>query len=166
MSIHPTPQIMSYVVMAIVIAIVFTLRIRGMKRARRLRLGTLWIVPAVYLLATITVMWRAPPHGLHWLWLAIALALGGAIGWHRAKLMRITIDPATGTLNQQASPAALFFIVALILVRSGLRYEANTLGLDIMQMTDLLMTFGLGLFSATRVEMFIRARQLLGQRAA
>ena len=166
MPIHLTPQTISTIITAVIITIVMAIRLRTMRRATRLRLGTLWIVPAVYLAATISLMWQYPPRGMVWLWLVVALAIGAAIGWRRAKLMRITIDPATGTLNQQASPAALIFIVALIVVRSGLRYEAGALGIDIMQLTDVLMVFALGLFSATRAEMFIRARQLLGQQAA
>ncbi|WP_223798025.1 CcdC protein domain-containing protein [Sphingomonas nostoxanthinifaciens] len=160
------PAWISYLITAAVIGIVLMLRVRGMRRARRLRLEQLWIVPAIYGVLTLWILYQFPPHGAKWLWLAVALALGAALGWRRAAYMRITIDPATHALNQQASPAALVFIVVLILLRQGLRYEAPALGLDIMTVTDVLVVFALGLLAATRAEMFLRARRMLAMAGA
>jgi hypothetical protein len=75
--------------------------------------------------------------------------------------MRINIDPETHELNQQASPAAMLFILVLIVIRQGLRMEAGTMGFNAAFLTDLLVLFALGLFSATRLEMFLRARRML-----
>lgn len=163
MQVQQGPQWIGYVVTAGVVALVLLLRLRGMRRSRRLRLETLWIVPAVYLAAAAALFAQHPPRGLLWLWLAIALAVGALIGWRRGKTMRIGVDPVTHALNQQASPAALLFIVLLILVRSGLRYEAAARGFDVATVTDLLVAFALGLFAATRAEMFVRARRLLAE---
>lgn len=96
--------------------------------------------------------------------MAVALALGGVLGWRRGALMRITIDPETHELNQQASPAAMLFILVLIIIRQGLRMEASTMGFNVAFITDLLVVFALGLFSATRLEMFLRARRMLDAR--
>lgn len=158
---HPDPQTISYIVTAIVVALVLALRFRGLRRARRLKLETLWIVPALYAIVAAAILWQFPPHGAQILWLIAALGVGAAVGWRRGALMRITIDPETHALNQHASPAALLFIVLLIVARQGLRYEAPTLGFDIGMLTDLLVMFTFGLFSATRAEMFLRARRLL-----
>lgn len=159
-----SPQTIQYIVTAIVVALVLALRLRGLRRARRLRLETLWIVPAIYFAVFAFSLWEYPPvRAIQWLWLAVALGVGGAIGWRRGKLMRITIDPVTHKLNQQASPAALLVIVVLILVRQGLRYEAASLGLNLLQLTGILMALALGLFAATRAEMFLRARRMLGE---
>ena len=156
------PQTIGYVVTAIVVGLVLMLRFRSMRHATRLRLETLWIVPAIYLVVIAVSIWEYPPvDALTWAWLALALGVGLALGWRRGKLMRITIDPVTHTLNQQASPAALLAIVALILVRQGLRYEAANLGLNVLQLTGILMAFALGLFAAARAEMFLRARRML-----
>jgi hypothetical protein len=94
----------------------------------------------------------------------VALALGGALGWQRGKLMRITLDPATHTLGQTSSPAALLFIVLLIVARSGAKGAmsyAGPVGLDPMAITDVLMALALGLFTAQRLEMYLRGRRML-----
>jgi hypothetical protein len=156
-----------YAIWAVAIAAVLFFRIRGMRRASRLRLETLWIVPTVYLIVFAGSVWEYPPISLaNWLWLAIAIAIGAGIGWRRGKLMRITVDPVTHALNQQNSPAALIFIVLLIVARQALRYESATLGLNVLQVTGILFAFGLGLFAATRAEMFVRARRLLTEARA
>jgi hypothetical protein len=145
-----------------VVAIVLMLRLRGTRRPQRLRLETIWITPAIFAIVLAVATWEAPPPTLlGWLWLAIALALGAAIGWRRGKMMRITIDPDSHRLNQQGSPAALLLIVALIVARQGLRYEAAEFGINILAVTGIMMAFTLGLMGATRAEMFVRARRLL-----
>lgn len=155
-------QFITYAITAMVVALVLFLRLRGMRRASRLRLETLWIVPALLLVALCVSIWEyPPPRAIGWLWLALALAAGAGLGWRRGALMRITVDPATHMLNQQASPAALLFIVVLLIARQGLRYEAAALGIDIYQATGILMASALGLIAATRLEMFLRARRLL-----
>ena len=159
---HPNPQTISYLVTAIVVALVLALRIRGMRRARPLRLERLWIVPAIYAAVFVVMLWEYPPvDAMTWVWLAAAMAVGAALGWRRGKLMRISVDPATHALNHQVSPAALLFIVLLIVVRQGLRYESAALGLNIFKVTGLLTAFAVGLFAATRAEMYVRARRLL-----
>lgn len=150
-----------YVLSAIIISTVLFLRFRSMRRTRRLRLEWLWVVPAIYALVTASVLYQSVPSGIQWLYAVIALAFGGLLGWRRGALMRINIDPETHELNQQASPAAMLFILVLIVVRQGLRMEAGTMGFNAAFLTDLLVLFAFGLFSATRLEMFLRARRML-----
>ena len=160
-------QTINYAMTAVVIAIVLLLRIRRMRQIRRLRLETLWVVPAILALAFAFSTWEyPPPTALGWLWLAIAIAVGAGVGWQRGKLMRLTVDPATHTLNQQSSPAALLFIVALILARQGLRYEAAHYGINVFKITGILLAFALGLMSAARIEMYARAKRLLDEARA
>jgi len=160
---QPAPVYISYLITAAVVGLVLFLRLRSMKRARRLRLETLWVVPALYAAITALVFYQSPPSGLQWAYIALALVVGGALGWRRGALMRIEVDPETHALNQQASPAAMLFIIVLILARQGLRFEAGSMGFSVAFLTDLLMVFALGLFSATRIEMFVRARRLLAE---
>lgn len=161
MQMQSAPGWIGYVIPA-VIALVLILRVRSMRRAQRLRLETLWIVPAAYLLAFGVATWEYPPPTLlGWLWLLLAGMIGAAIGWRRGKLMRISVDPDTHALNQQGSPAALLFIILLIVARQGLRYEGQSLGLNVLQVTGIMLASGVGLFGATRLEMYVRARRLL-----
>ena len=61
------------------------LRFRSMKRARRLKLETLWVVPALYVLVTGTVLYQSMPAGIQWLYVGLALVVGGLVGWRRGE---------------------------------------------------------------------------------
>ncbi len=166
MQTQPAPVYISYVITAIVVAIILFFRFRSMKRVQRLRLETLWIVPAIYAVITATVLYQSEPVGMQWLYVGLARMAGALLGWRRGALMRISVDPETHALNQQASPAAMLFILVLIIARQGLRMEASTMGFNLAFVTDLLVVFALGLFAATRLEMFVRARRLLDEARA
>jgi hypothetical protein len=167
MQVHHTDphQWISYAITAAIVLVVLAIRMRGMRRMRRLRLETLWIVPAVYLVFAVGLFVEFPPSGVAWAICAAALAVGAAIGWQRGKLMHIHVDPETHALNQKQSPAAFAIIVVLILVRFG-AHELLAQGnygvhLNAMVVTDVLVAMALGLFSATRAEMYLRAKRLL-----
>ena len=154
----------SYAIPLVVIAIVMAIRWRRMNRVRPLKLERLWMLPALYAVVIGITVSRFPPQGWGWLFCLIALALGAALGWQRGKMMRITLDPVTHTLGQSSSPAALLFIVLLIVVRNGAKGAisyAGPAGLDPMAITDILMALALGLFTAQRLEMYLRGRRML-----
>jgi hypothetical protein len=160
------PAWVTYVV-PIVIIVAIGLRLLSARRARRLRLETLAIVPAVYFLVFVGSLWESPPVGLiNWLEIVLAVAVGAGLGWQRGKMMRITIDPETHALNQQSSPAALIFIILLMVARRGLMYEGAAMGLNVPHMIGLLIAFVFGLLAATRAEMFLRARRMLTEARA
>jgi len=105
---------------------------------------------------------QLPPRG----WVAIAsavgLAIGAAVGWYRGKMMHISVDPETHALNQKASPAAMMFLIALIAVRMAARGILGQEGaVSPAMLTDPLVAFALGMFSLTRLEMYLRAKRLL-----
>jgi len=135
---------------------------RRMGQMRPLNLNSLWIVPALYLVVAALMFFQLPPTG----WVAIAsaaaLAVGAAVGWQRGKMMHIHVDPETHALNQKASPAAMIFLIALIVVRTTAR---SVLGqesdISPAMLTDPLIAFALGMFSLTRLEMYLRAKRLL-----
>jgi prolipoprotein diacylglyceryltransferase len=163
-SVHPN-QLLTYAISGVVIAIILFFRIRRMSRARPLKLERLWVLPAIYSLLAIFVLSQNPPMGMTWLYCAAALVFGAALGWQRGRMMRIHVDPETHALNHQPSPAAILFIVALILVRFGVREIAQRTGsashLDTLMVTDILIAMALGLLAAQRLEMYLRARRLL-----
>lgn len=147
-----------------IVALVLALRWRTMRRQRRLRLETLWIVPAIFVALATTILVLTPPPPTGWTLIGAGLLAGAAIGWQRGKAMRIEIDPVTHRLSQQASPVAVLLLVALVVVRQGFRLAvADGAGsaFDPALATDALLGFGLGLIVATRIEMLIRARRLL-----
>lgn len=154
----------SYAVPLVIVAVVMAIRWKRMSRVRPLKLEHLWILPAFYAVVIGFTFSRFPPRGWGWAFCLIAVGLGAALGWQRGKMMRITLDPETHTLGQTSSPAALLFIVLLIVVRSGARGAlsyAGPAGLDPMAITDVLMALALGLFSAQRLEMYLRGKRML-----
>lgn len=157
----------SYLITAVVIVAVFAWRWRQVGRLRRLRLETLWIIPALYAAMAVAVFWKMPPHGLAWLWCAIGCAVGAGLGWMRGRMMTISVDPQTHSLNQTTSPAAMLFIVALILMRAMSRWLAARMDgpghVGIILVTDIVVALALGFIVAQRIEMFLRARRLLAQ---
>jgi membrane protein CcdC involved in cytochrome C biogenesis len=160
---HPIQQSwVSYAITIGIIVVVMALRMRRMGKMRPLKLGSLWIVPALYLVVAALMFWQLPPTGWVAIASAIGLAIGAAVGWQRGKMMHIHVDPETHALNQKASPAAMMFLVALIVVRSLAR---NILGQESnvspAMLTDPLIAFALAMFTLTRLEMYLRAKRLL-----
>lgn len=158
-------KLISYGISGVIIVLVLIWRMRGLQRGRRLRLEWLWVVPALLGLGAAASLAQAPPVGAEWFWMGLALGLGGVFGWYRGRMMQITVDAETHTLNTRASPAALIFLVALLLVRFGLRAalesESANWGLKVALISDGFILFALGLLGVQRLEMALRARRML-----
>lgn len=156
------PTLMPVAIITLVVAIRWW---RGQKM-RPLRLETLWIMPAILTIVAGGLFYSLPPAGWGWAVCVVAMGAGLALGWQRGRLMRIEVDPATHRLNHRPSPAALLFIVALLLVRTGLKQAmahggATMLHLNAATVTDAFVALAWGLVVAQRVEMFVRARAML-----
>ncbi len=140
-------------------------RMRRMLGSRPLKIDRLWIFPAVLAVIAAGAILQAPPHGAQWLWPLLALPIGAAAGWYRGRLIRITVDPETQTLNSHGSPLALILLVVLIGLRIALKSvlieEAQSVHMDATVVTDAFLFFALAMFGVQRVEMAIRARRLL-----
>jgi hypothetical protein len=150
----------------VIIAVVMALRFRSMSRERPLKLGTLWVVPLVYLLLAGSIFFSLTPPPLGWGLMLLGLLIGVAIGWHRGKLIRITQDAQSGELSQRASPLAMVLLIALVALKLGARAifgetAAGHPSSSAMLLTDAFIGFALGLLSATRLEIYLRARKLL-----
>ena len=150
----------------VIIAAVIAFRLRTMSRERPLKLGTLWIAPVVYLLLMAWILFALPPTELGWGLLALGLVVGGVLGWHRGKLIRIDRNPETGELRQKASPLAMILLLALIVLKLGARAifgetAAGHPASGAMLLTDGFIGFALGLLSATRLELYLTAQRLL-----
>jgi hypothetical protein len=150
----------------VVIAVVLALRFRSMSRERPLKLETLWVVPVLYTLLAGSIVFSLTPPPLGWGLMVIGLAIGVAIGWHRGKLIRISRNPKSGELSQKASPLAVILLLALVVLKLGARAifgetAAGHPSSSAMLLTDAFIGFALGLLSATRLEIYLRARKLL-----
>lgn len=157
-------SMLSYAITIGFVLVMMALRLRRAGQVRRLHLGSLWIVPVLYLAVAVMMFITYPPTG----WVAIAcllaLGIGAAVGWQRGRMMHIEVDPATQTLRQKASPAAMMFLMVLIVVRMGARAMLagnGGAGLSPAMLTDPLIAFALGMFTLQRLEMYLRARRLL-----
>ena len=150
----------------VIIAIVLGLRLRSMSRERLLKLGNLWVVPAVYTVVAASTMIALPPPPIGWALVIAGLALGLALGWYRGRFIHIHRDSETGELRQRASPLAMLLLLAIIVLKLGARQvfgatAARQRGSTAMLLTDAFVGFALGLLSATRLELYLRARRLI-----
>lgn len=161
-----TPHLIRYGITALVVGLILALRIRRMSKARPLTLERLWIVPTLYALLVASLFVQTQPSLGGCALCAVALAVGAGLGWQRGKMMHLSVDPATHQLNQKASIGGLLFIVVLIAIKMVGQAEGSALHLDVMLLTQAFGTMALGLFSAMRVEMYLRGRRLLEQARA
>jgi hypothetical protein len=150
----------------VIIAIVFALRFRSMSKERPLNPGSLWIVPLIYLLLVGSMFIALPPQPMGWGLVVLGIAVGAVLGWQRGKLIRIQHDSETGRLSQRASPLAMVLLLALIVLKLGARSifgdsAAANPGSGALLLTDAFIGFALGLLSATRLELYLRARRIL-----
>jgi hypothetical protein len=168
-------QALQYFLPVLIILPVLYLRMRRMTKAQPLKLGRLWIRPAIILLAAGLVVFLPQP-GQHavrhflasdWAWLALAAALGGVAGWYWGRTMAIEVHPEDGTLMVKGGQAAILVMAVLILfrmgLRTGLRLEASAWHLDMVLISDASIVFTAFLFALRAVEMFLRARRVMGQ---
>jgi hypothetical protein len=170
MQAHPAQQTwISYAITIGFVVIVMALRFRSMSKERPLKVTTLWVVPVVYLLLVGSMIFTMKPSPMGWGLAIIGLAIGLVVGWHRGKLIHIERNPDTGQLTQKASPLAMVLLLVLIVLKLGARdifgdAAATQPGSNAMLLTDSFLGFALGLLSATRLELYLRARRLIDAR--
>lgn len=145
-----------------VLLVLMALRMRRMGRMRPLKLGSLLIVPGIYLLVSVLMFIALPLTTSVAVASLAGLAIGAAVGWQRGKMMHIHVDPETRSLNQKASPAAMTFLIVLVVVRMALRQALGEEGgVSPAMLADPLIAFALGMLTLQRAEMYVRAKRLL-----
>ena len=150
----------------VILAVVLAWRFRSMSKERPLNISSLWIVPVVYVALIGWMLLDLPPSLAGWALIAIGVAIGAVLGWHRGKMIRIERKAETGQLTQQASPLAMLLLVGIIVLKMGARAifgdaAVTQPGSGAMLLTDAFLGFALGLLSATRLELYLRARRIL-----
>lgn len=163
-------RLLQYVVPGVVLAVVLTLRLRGMRKARPLEANRLLWFPVLLVAVAVFVIGANPPSLFGLSLCLFALVVGGLAGWQRGRMIRIERDPATGRLMQQASPAAMILLVVIIAIRFAARAyfvggspAGSAAGMDsrTLMITDVMLAFAVGLLSVTRIELFLRAKRIL-----
>jgi hypothetical protein len=161
-----TPNLFSTLVPIIIIFAVVALRARKMAAVQPMRLDRIWIRPAIVMALTGYLIYYTPPAGL--VQIAILLSVfgvGAMAGWHQAKLMEISVDATSGTLQVKASILALIVFFGIIALRIGLRpwLMASTSPLHnyVGMVTDSFLVFIVGFYAARSIEMYVRGRALL-----
>lgn len=150
-----------------IFVLVMAFRFRRMGKMRPLKLESLWVVPAIYVVIAALLFLELPPVGAVAIASVAGLLVGAAVGWMRGTMMHIHVDPQTHALNQKASPTALLFLVALVVVRAGARSVlGQQSGVSPAMLTDPLIAFAVGMFTLTRLEMYLRAKRLLDEARA
>ena len=168
-----TPKTLQILLPILIIIPVMVLRLRRMSKPQPLKLGRLWIRPALLVLAAGLVLFLPQP-GQHvaahltpeeWAGLALAAALGGIGGWYWGRTMHIEVHPENGTLMARGNSLAILVLVLLILVKLGLRpllaAEGGTMHLDVLMITDASIVFSVALFGVRSLEMYLRARRVM-----
>ena len=160
----PNLGLWTYLIPLIVVAMV----ILRNSRARRLRVETLWIAPVMILaLVALSLSQEGTPTPATLAIDLAALAVGGLLGWWRARFTQITVDPETHQLTSQASPIGMLVILGVFAVRYGVRVYASQNGgmlhMPVNAVADAALVISVGLVCAQRLEIALRASRLLAQ---
>jgi len=164
-----TKTLVGYLPLAIFVAVMFW-RLRTMDKARPLRLGTLWVLPAVFLVLVGFVLASMPPSPWGIAVIVLGVVIGAAVGWQRARWMRLHVEGEAGRrrVMVRQSPAALLLLMAIAGLRTLFRTAtggvqaagAAHLSVAALLLTDGLLGFALGMVAAQRLELWRRARVL------
>ena len=159
-----TARLVAYAVGGAVFLAILAFRMRRAMASRPFRLKFIWVLPALFLALSVVTLAARPPQGMEVVWLALVLDVGLAVGWISGLTIHLEVDPLTREVRAKASPAAMIFIVALVLVRMGLRSLVGqieaTYHLPALLIQDAFLLLALGLFLARALEMGLRARRL------
>ena len=158
-----------YLVMAL--ALIFLIRrSMGAVRGRRIRAGTLWVIPVLLILIAALTLAVTPPRDMIGIGvLAVVAIVGGVIGWYRGKFTHITLDPETGVLTGKNSPIGMMLILGLYVVRYAVQTWARThpdhSGNAVLA-ADAAMVLGFATLIVSRLEMWLRCRKLMAAQPA
>lgn len=117
-----THALLTYLPFVVVILLLF----RRTRRARVLRPGRLWIMPAIFVVFAGFYVFGAIRHGpeLHaqdWVIIIASAAVGAAVGALRAHFVHLTRRADNGLIEMRLSVWGLVFIVAWVAGRQWIR---------------------------------------------
>ena len=147
--------------------------VRRSLRAQKIRVGRMWVRPAILVLVAATALAAGPMPGLLVLAAFVAAAGAGAgLGYLLAHHQHLSIDDDTGHISSRASTIG----IALILVLFGIRFGAKLVfpelahpghaGQQVTQITNGLLIFTVAVLATQSIEIWKRTRPLLAAHAA
>ena len=161
------PKMLQTVLPIAIIVIVLAFRFRNLSKPRPFNPGRLWLAPAFVAAAAAFFLISFPPSPTGWAVILFAVVIGTIAGIKRGQWMHLDRDPATGKLLIRQSPAALIFVVAIVLSRRALSYELGAGGgadssghlpPSALLLTDGLMAFALAMVVAMRWTLWQRSK--------
>ena len=149
----------------LIIGIVLVIRLRRVNQARRMHLWRLAIGPVILGLGAIFLAVTMPPDLAGLAIFVGGAAIGSALGWQRARLMKIAYDPASDSFTLQQSPLAVALLIGVMALRRFFLPSAVTVqgaghSPHAMWLIDGLIGFGLGMIVAKNAELWLRAKSL------
>jgi len=141
-------------------------------RPRQLKIERLWLWPAIYVVLLGFSLADTPLDvtpfniGLQ----AAAFAVGGGIGWQRARFIEIRIHPETHELASRASPIGVLFIFAILVLRLALRdwvaQNASSWHIPVVDIGTAFLVLAVGMLVGQRLEVWRRATRMLAEARA
>ncbi|WP_170970844.1 DUF1453 family protein [Paenibacillus terrae] len=146
----------SYVIILVIVVFL-------MLKEKEIRPSRLWITPALFAYLTFSSMTGNTLTAGSFFLYSICLLVGLAIGAWRGKLDKVRIHPVTGKATSQGSIAGviLFIVVMLLRVLAGSRGAHHTF----LSLSTALLFIPLGSVIARRYFIYLKYKQLLGQRS-
>ncbi|MBV8977540.1 MAG: DUF1453 family protein [Alphaproteobacteria bacterium] len=158
----------------LLIVAVIALRMTRFSKPVKVRPGRLWIGP-VYILAAMLFLLLNPmlgnplasPYAIPLY--AAAIVVGIGVGYLRARHQEFSIDPETGDVMSKASPVGLILVLAIFVLRFGLRTWMGGASPDpsrpippqLVLSTDAMLFFAFGMVTASAWEVWRRTRPLV-----
>ena len=149
----------------VIVLIVLAFRFRQMSRSTPFDPTRAMIYPVVIVAMAAFFAWSVQQQGMEWVWLALAVIVGGGLGWLRASTVTMSVEPSTGRLMAQGSLMAILFLVGLLVIRYAFRFfltmNAGAVGIRPIVADVIFVFMAVGLLGARSAEMIIRGRKLL-----
>lgn len=157
-----------------IIGFVMFRRWKALATPRPLQPRAMWIVPTLYAVLVGAMLWAMPPSSTGWAVFALGGLAGGVVGWQRARLLKLHIDPESGAVMIRQSPAGLAVIAGIFVLRRLFVPPQGSQGGNAVVKgahpalplaTDALLGFALGTIVGYRIELWRRAKELRGSAA-
>lgn len=162
-------QVLPYIVPLLLIGLV----LRRVTRVRTIKPGRMWVAPVIYAAMAVSGLVAGPFPGLLFLALfVVAIVAGAGLGYLRAHHQTLSIDPKTGKISSQPTTIGTILVLALFVVRFGLKSafpglsEHGHTGRDVTQGANALLLLTVAMLITQSIFLWMRTRPLLAAHAA